>query len=400
MTTTPIATQSELFETSAVHARLQAEAREIAARFGPRAREIRQHMLEHSQPHPELWAVFCQRGWPGLLLPAQYGGSEGGLLGMTLVLEAFGEQNIVLWMPVLSASIGYAISKVGPEPTRQDWLDRIGRGEALIAMATTELQAGHNLFRCATEICRDGDEFVVNGFKRVTSGLDVAERVLVFGRSPNTGAGGSSGYTMVLLDPRAPGAEMTELPMRHREGVKQYQLKLEDVRVPPRELVGVEGQGLAAMWPFTHVERVLTAALCLGVASYSITRSVTRAKERVVSGKLPIGAEQAIGHPLAGLHARLQAIRLFVHRTAARFDAGADGLNVAGEANMAKLLSADLAFDAADHAIQVMGADAWDEREGWLDTYLDARLARTGPVSNEFALNFVAEHVLGLPAHK
>jgi hypothetical protein len=110
-------------------------------------------------------------------------------------------------------------------------------------------------------------------------------------------------------------------------------------------------------------------------------------------------AIQAISHPLASLHARSEATRLFVYRTAAAFDIDQNGSDVAGEANMAKLLTADLVFDAADHAVQVLGADAWDERTGWLDVYLDARLSRSGPVSNEFALNFVAEHVLGLPLH-
>jgi acyl-CoA dehydrogenase len=188
--------------------------------------------------------------------------------------------------------------------------------------------------------------------------------------------------------------------MRFREGVRQFELELRDVRVPAEALVGEEGQGLLVMWPFTHVERILTAALCVGSAAFALRAATARARDRVVSGTLAIGAEQAIAHPLAAIHARLEAVRLFVHRTAARFDAGADGLVVAGEANMAKLLTADLVFDAADHAMQVLGADAWDEREGWLDTFLDARLARSGSVSNEFALNFIAQHVLGLPSHK
>ncbi|BBU24735.1 hypothetical protein MYXE_45250 [Mycobacterium xenopi] len=272
-------------------------------------------------------------------------------------------------------------------------------GEVFLAMATTEAKTGHNLFRTTTEIRRDGDHFVVRGLKSITSGLDVADRVLVFGRPPKTADGKPTGYTTILVDPRAPGATMTELSMRHREGVKQYQLELNDVCVPQEDLIGVEGQGLMVMWPFTHVERVLTAALCLGVAGYAITQSVRRAKERVVSGTLPIGANQAIAHPLAALHSRLEATRLFVYRTAARFDAGVDGFDIAGHANMAKLLTADLAFDATDHAMQVMGADAWDERQGWLDSYLDARLSRSGPVSNEFALNYITEHLLGLPTH-
>jgi alkylation response protein AidB-like acyl-CoA dehydrogenase len=140
--------------------------------------------------------------------------------------------------------------------------------------------------------------------------------------------------------------------------------------------------------------------LCIGIAGYALSRAVEHAKARVIAGASPIGANQAIGHPLAGLHARLESVRLLVYRTAARFDADADGSALAGEANMAKLLTADLAFDAVDHAVQVFGADAWDERQGWLDVYLDARLSRSGPVSNEFALNYVAEHVLGIPAHR
>jgi acyl-CoA dehydrogenase len=222
---------------------------------------------------------------------------------------------------------------------------------------------------------------------------------LVLGRTPKTEKEGA-GYTTILIDPRAPGVTMTELPMRYREGVKQYSLELDNVRVPAEDLVGVEGQGLLVMWPFTHIERVLTAGLCLGTASYAISRAVERAKARVIAGTSPIGAHQAVGHPLAGLHARLEAVRLFLYRTAARFDTRTDGSALAGQANMAKLLTSDLAFDAADHAVQVLGADAWDERQGWLDVYLDARLSKSGPVSNEFALNYIAEHVLGIPAHR
>jgi alkylation response protein AidB-like acyl-CoA dehydrogenase len=267
-------------------------------------------------------------------------------------------------------------------------------------MATTEAETGHNIFRSSTEIRAVDGDFVVSGIKRVTSGLDVAERVLVFGRAGAADDERRSGFTAVLVDPRAPGATMVELPMGHREGVRQFALELDAVTVPGDAIVGEPGQGLMAMWPFTQVERILTSALCVGSAGYAIARSVERASSRTISGTLPIGAAQAVAHPLAALHARLQAVRLFVRQTAARFDAGVDGFVIAGETNSAKALTADLAYDAADHAMQVMGADAWDEREGWLDVFLDARLSRSGPVSNEFALNFIAQHVLGLPAHR
>jgi alkylation response protein AidB-like acyl-CoA dehydrogenase len=111
-------------------------------------------------------------------------------------------------------------------------------------------------------------------------------------------------------------------------------------------------------------------------------------------------AEQSIQHPLASLHARVEATRLLVYRAAERFDAGADTIAVAGEANMAKLLCADVLFDSAGQAMQTLGAAAWDEREGMLDLYLDARAGRSAPISQELALNFIAQHVLGLPSHR
>jgi alkylation response protein AidB-like acyl-CoA dehydrogenase len=316
------------------------------------------------------------------------------------VLEALAATNVVLWMPVLSAAIGHAIAQVGPIGARERWLGPIASGEVSLALAATEPGCGHNLFRVQTTVRRDGDEFVVDGLKAVTSGLDLAERVLVFGRAPRESEEGQAQFTTVLVDPRAAGATASELPMRGREGVKQFELQLTDVRVGLDALVGAEGQGLLTLWPFTHAERILTAALCVGSAEYCVSRALARAKERQIFGRHPIGAEQAIAHPLAALHARLEATRLLVYRAAARFDAGVDGFAVAAEANMAKLLSADLVYDAADHAVQTLGADAWNEREGMLDAFLDARLARSGPISQELALNFVAQHVLGLPSHR
>jgi hypothetical protein len=153
--------------------------------------------------------------------------------------------------------------------------------------------------------------------------------------------------------------------MRGREGARQFQLTFTDVETPLDALVGAEGQGLLALWPFTQIERLLTAALAIGNARYCISRALARAGERTIFGERPIGAEQAIQHPLASLHARLEATRLLVY-----------------------------------HAMQTLGAAAWDEREGMLDLYLDARAARSAPISQELALIFIAQHVLGLPSHR
>jgi hypothetical protein len=394
-----VSTDVPPFTLPAFHAEVQAQAQELASRFAERHREIRLYPFEHGELYPELWREISERGWPGLLVPAAHGGSEGGLLTYLVVMEALAASNLILWMPVLSAAIGHAIAEVGPDPAREHWLAPIASGEAFLALAVTEPECGHNVFRTQTTVRRDGERYMINGLKAVTSGIDLAERVLVFGRTP-TSDGGTPQFTTVLVDPAAPGIERTELPMRWREGARQFQLTFNDVEAPLDGLVGAEGQGLLALWPFTHIERLMSAALCVGNARYCVERALDRAKERSIFGKQPIGAEQAIQHPIASLHARIAATRLLVYRAAARFDANADTLEVAAEANMAKVLTADLLFDAADHAMRTLGATAWDEREGMIDLFLDARAARSAPISQELALNFIAQHVLGLPAHR
>ncbi len=391
----------EPFTLPSRHLEMQTQAREVAERFASRRREVRLSGLERSELHPALWSEIASRGWPGLLIPAAYGGSEGGLLAYAVVLEELAAANLVLWPPVLDSAIAHAIIEVGPDEARGRWLEQIASGDCHLGLAVTEPVCGHNVFRSATTVQRDGDDYLLNGVKAVTSATDLVKRVLVFGRVPHAeGSDGRPQFTTVLADPRGEGVTITEIPMRGREGVRQFQLDFDDAPVPGDALVGVEGQGLLALWPSTHIERLLMAALAIGNARYCIDRALRRAGERGVFGAKPIGAEQAIQHPIAHLHARLQAVALFVHRTAARFDAGVDSFQIAGEANMAKILSAELLFDAADHAVQTLGGKAWDEREGVMDLFLDARCARSAPISQELALNFVAQHVLGLSSHR
>ncbi len=357
--------------------------------------------VEKGELHPELWSEISSRGWPGLLIPAKHGGSGGGLLAYTVVLEELAAANLLLWPPVLDSAIAHSIIQVGPDTAREEWLEKLASGECHFGLAVTEPDCGHNVFRSVVTIRRDGEGYCVNGVKAITSATDMVDRVLVFGRVPrDEHEDGPAQFTTVLVDPRGRGVTMTEVPMGGREGVRQFQLAFTNAHLPGSALVGEEGQGLLVLWPNTHIERVLMAALAIGNAHYCITRALQRAKDRGVFGAKPIGAEQSIQHPIAHLHARLQAVQLLVHRTAARFDAGIDSFQIAGEANMAKILSAQLVFDAADHAMQALGAQAWDEREGLIDLYLDARCLRSAPISQELALNFVAQHVLGLPTHR
>jgi alkylation response protein AidB-like acyl-CoA dehydrogenase len=100
--TPPAPTAPDPFALPALSGEIREQAQELASRFAERAREIRAYGLDHDEIYPQLWQEFNGHGWPGLVIPPEHGGSDGGLLGACVVLETLAASNLVLWMPVLS----------------------------------------------------------------------------------------------------------------------------------------------------------------------------------------------------------------------------------------------------------------------------------------------------------
>ena len=108
----------------------------------------------------------------------------------------------------------------------------------------------------------------------------------------------------------------------------------------------------------------------------------------------PIGANQAIAHPLALAHVQLRAAYLSMQHAAWRYDRG---LPCGEEANSAKYLAAEACWCAADQAVQTHGGLGYAVEYQVERFWREARLQRLAPVSQEMTLNFIAQSVLGLP---
>jgi alkylation response protein AidB-like acyl-CoA dehydrogenase len=191
----------------------------------------------------------------------------------------------------------------------------------------------------------------------------------------------------------ADGLEATVIPMEIVSPEKQFQVFIDDVRLPGDALVGDEDAGLVQLFAGLNPERIMAASFSTGLARFALGKAAAYAKERVVF-QGPIGSHQAIAHPLAQSHIEIELARLMTQKAAALYDAGAP----AGEpANMAKYAAAEAAIKCVDQAIQTHGGNGFALEYGLTDMYWGARLARTAPVSREMILNYVAEHSLGLP---
>jgi alkylation response protein AidB-like acyl-CoA dehydrogenase len=169
------------------------------------------------------------------------------------------------------------------------------------------------------------------------------------------------------------------------------------VEVPIENLVGQEDNGTFAMFNSLNPERILAAAICLGMTEFALKKAVEYSRERRVFKDTPIGAYQSIAHPLAEVKIGQEAARLMTYKAAWAFDAGQNPAEVGTCANMAKFLAADLAIKAVDHAIETHGGLGFAEETGLIYLWNGARLLKTAPVSREMILNYVSEWTLGLP---
>jgi alkylation response protein AidB-like acyl-CoA dehydrogenase len=174
---------------------------------------------------------------------------------------------------------------------------------------------------------------------------------------------------------------------------RQFQLFLDDVRLPGDALVGHPDQGIAQLFAGLNPERVMAAAYSLGVARLAMRKATDYARERAVWGT-PIGAHQGLAHPLAACQIEIELARLMTQKAAWLIDRGQDaGL----AANSAKYAAAEAAARAVDQAIQTHGGNGLSQEYGVAALLAISRVARIAPVSREMILSFVAQHDLQLP---
>ena len=377
--------------------------RDIFRRFEPKKAEIRDRVLRKKEFPFEIWDALAEAGFLGAMIPEAYGGTALGLLPMAFVVEdmaALGFGNAIL---ILTTMDTFCVVKNGSEQVKRKFLPKIAAGEHKLCFAVTEADAGTNTFRIATEARRDGDDYVINGSKTFITGADVADHVLLVTRTmsrkdaADQGLPKAYGLSLFLVPTKAEGVRMDLLPTGGIEGMNQWTIFFEDVRVPAENLVGDEHGGAMALFKALNPERILAAATTVGVSQYCLDLAVDYANERKVFKDTPIGAYQGVQHPLADVKIRQEAVRLVTYKAAWALDHDLAPMETGHLANCAKYLGAQLGIDAADRAIQTLGGNGFSEEFGLLHLLTAMRLLKTAPINDQMILNYVSEHVLGLP---
>ncbi|MEU9363412.1 acyl-CoA dehydrogenase [Streptomyces avermitilis] len=374
------------------HQALRSAVAALGKRYG---REYLTRVVAEGDYPDELWSETAKLGYLGVNLPEAYGGGGGGIAELSIVLEELGAAGCPLLMLVVSPAIcGTVIARFGTEAQKQQWLPGFADGCRTMAFGITEPDAGSNSHRITTTARRDGTDWILSGRKVFISGVDIADATLVVGRTEDARTGRLKPCLFIV--PRdTDGFGRRPIDMELHGAEKQFELTLDDVRLPADALVGDEDAGLLQLFAGLNPERVMTAAFAIGMGRFALSRAVEYARDRSV-WKQPIGAHQAIAHPLAQAHIDLELARLMMQKAAHLYDSGDDV--AAGEAaNMAKYAAGEACVKAVDQAVHTLGGNGLTREFGLASLITASRVARIAPVSREMILNYVSHQTLGLP---
>ena len=379
------------FERNEEHEMLRESVRDFFERELPEKR-IREMDRARRIPR-DLWKRFAELGWMGLSVPVEFGGSGADVMTGAVFCEELARRFPSLATDWLLVSMTARILREAGTPAQQaQYLPRVASGDFLMGFGMSEPGGGTDVLALKTRATREGDQWVVRGQKLYTSFADDADAILVLCRTgAEEGAKRARGLSLVLTPRNQPAVEVRRLELMGMRAACTCEVFLDGALAPADAVVGQEGRGWYHLLATLDEERILCAAMYVGITSAALDQAVQYARDREAFGR-PIGAFQAVQHPLADTATELEQIRLITAKAAWL---QSNGRECATEAAMAKLAATETAIRATDRCMRVLGGYGLVEESPMERLFRDTRLGPFSPISNEMVRNFVGER-LGL----
>ena len=354
--------------------------------------------LDAERGYPiEFVEAMTESGFLAALIPEDYGGGGASIAEASVILEEVNRSGGNAGVCHAQMYIMGALVRHGSEEQKERWLPPLAEGRLrLQAFGVTEPNAGSDTTRIQTRAERDGDEYLITGQKIWTSRAQHSDLMLLLARTTTLEevTKRTAGLSLFLVDLRsASGPELTIRPLETMINHHTTEVFFEGLRVPAENRIGDEGKGFRYILDGMNAERILIAAESIGDGGWFVERAVDYANERVVFDR-PIGQNQGVQFPIAQAYAKLRAADLMRWQAARLFDSEQ---SCGAEANMAKMLAADAAWEAANVCLQTHGGFGFAREHDVERKFREAKLYQIAPVSNNLVLSYLAQHVLGLP---
>jgi acyl-CoA dehydrogenase len=352
---------------------------------------------DKARKYPEEFVkALTSAGWLSALIPTEYGGAGLGMLEASIILEEINHSGGVATACHAQMYTMGALLRHGSPEQKMKYLPDIAKGSIrLQSMALTEPESGSDTSKIKTFAERDGDSYVLNGHKIFISRVQHSDLMLVVARTTplDKVEKKTMGLSLFLVDLRDAGSALKVNPIETLVNHETNELQLENLVVPKENLVGEEGKGFYHLLDGLNAERILIAAECVGDGYWFVDRAVSYAKQRVVFDR-PIGGNQGIQFPIARAYSDIKAADLVRYKAATKYDQGKE---CGEEANMAKLLSSEASWQAANVAMTTFGGYGMAVDSDIERKFRESRLYLVAPVTNNLVLGYLGSHTLGLP---
>jgi acyl-CoA dehydrogenase len=359
-------------------------------------RNLEDQPVEGNYP-TEFVNALTESGYLGALIPEEYGGAGLPIRAGAVILETIHETGCSAGACHAQMYTMGTVLRHGSDAQKKEYLPKIASGELrLQAFGVTEPTTGSDTTQLKTRAEKDGDDYIINGQKVWTSRALHSDLMLLLARteSADTVKKRSDGLSTFLVDMRkAVGNGMEIKPLAAMVNHNTTEVFFDNLRIPSSALIGEEGKGFRYILDGMNAERILISAEGVGDAKYFVRRAVDYANERVVFGR-PIGQNQGVQFPIAKAYADAEAAAMMARKAAALFDAG---MPCGAEANMAKHLTAEAAWNAGEACMATFGGFAFAREYDIERKWRECRIMRTAPISTNLIMAFIGQHVLGMP---
>ncbi len=337
--------------------------------IAPRAAEI-DRTAEFPQ---DIRALLASHDILGLPFPEAYGGLGVDLLTICLAIEQISRACATSGLILAVQELGsLPLLLAGTDEQRRRWFPRLASGEALIAFALTEAEAGSDAAAVRTSAAHDGDDYVITGSKRFISQGSVADLITVFAVT-DPDAPPNKRLSCFIIEVPSDGFSVTRV--EHKMGIRgspTAELAFDGVRVPRANRVGEEGDGFSLAMRTLDRSRPGIAAQAVGIAQGALEVATAYARERKQFGQR-IGDFQMVSAMLADMDAATEAARQLLYKACTEIEAGA--ADASRWSAMCKLVAGDAAMRVTTDAVQVLGG------YGYIDEFPVERMMRDAKIT-------------------
>lgn len=375
-------------------------AKEVAKDFPPeywREKDLKEEFGE------EFYKAISKAGFTGMIIPEKYGGSGKGMTELLMVMEELAANGCGMaapWYLVLTEIFGgMSLIRHGTEEQRRKYLPGIASGDIEFCMGLTEPDAGSNTLNIKTRAVKVDDGWIINGDKTFISGADRAKGIMLITRTTprEKAAKKTLGLSLFLADLPNPAVDIAPIPKHGINYSHSCTVGINDLILPEDALMPPLDGGWYSLLDTLNTERMTFTTAAIGIARLAMSKAIEYSKDRKVFSGVPIGSYQGLQFNLAEAYAGIEAAKLLNFKASTLYDSGASITEVGNVVNPAKVLAVESGIKAVYWSMQTLGGYGYAKEYDIERWWREINLIRLAPVTQQMALSYIGEHVLGMP---